>query len=95
MILSDIDLKRMIEANHLEIKPLAKDTIQQNGIDLKMNDELAIGTQADDSGTIDGTSSEDIKKFFRIVKSNEGYFQLVPLKNYLLTTEERLEYQTI
>jgi dCTP deaminase len=91
MILSDFELKHMISSKRLTVEPLSEDTIQQNGIDLKINNEIAMGTKRDDAACIDATSSEDIKRFYEIIKSDDGIFILSPLRHYLLSTREHLE----
>jgi dCTP deaminase len=94
MILSDFKLKQMIESKHLVIEPLSGDTIQQNGVDLKLNNEIAMGISIKNPEIIDSTSSEEIRKFYKIMESNNGYFVLSPLHHYLLTTQERLKMPT-
>lgn len=91
MILSDFELKHMVSFKRLIIEPLSEDTIQQNGIDLKISEEIAMGTKRNDVACIDATSNEDIKKFYEIIKSDDGSFVLSPLRNYLLSTQEHLE----
>jgi len=91
MILSDFELKRMISSKKLTVEPLSEDTIQQNGIDLKINDEIAMGTKRTDADCIDATSNEDIKRFYKIIKSKDESFTLSPLHHYLLSTREHLE----
>ena len=91
MILSDNNLRTMIRDNHLVIEPLSEDTIQQNGVDFRMDEEIAINTAIADSETIDSTSSEEIKKFYQIIKSNGENFVFSPRNHYLLTTKERIK----
>ena len=40
MILSDKDIREYIEKNKLVIDPIANDTIRENGVDLRVGDEL-------------------------------------------------------
>ena len=40
MILSDKDIREYIEKNKLVIDPIANDTIRENGVDLRIGDEL-------------------------------------------------------
>jgi dCTP deaminase len=91
MILSDFELKHMISSKRLTVDPLSQDTIQQNGIDLKVSNEIAVGTKSKDAACIDATSSEDIKKFYETIRSEDGSFILSPLRHYLLSTREHLE----
>jgi dCTP deaminase len=90
MILSDSALKQAIKSNQLVIEPLSDDTIQQNGVDLKINNELGISIPEGKTGVVDSTSSEEIRKFYEILESDNGYFILSPLSHYLLVTQEHL-----
>lgn len=91
MILSDSKLKRLISSKCLVIEPLSDDSIQQNGVDFRMTDELAMRASAEISEIIDGASTDSVKKSFHVSKSVDGYFVLAPLQNYLLTTREHLK----
>ena len=42
MILSDYDLDNIIRAKRLVIDPFQKDTIRENGVDLRLSDEMAV-----------------------------------------------------
>lgn len=90
MILSDKDIRQIIESGNLIIEPLARDTIQQNGIDLTMNDKLAKRVTVSNE-IIDAASGESIKKSFQLVESSDRSFVLDPLQNYLLSTREYLK----
>lgn len=90
MIISDSDLKNLIESNHLLIEPLTDDTVQQNGIDFRLGDELAINEAHSNVEVLESTSSESIRRFYRIIKSIDGHFVFLPLRHYLLTTKENL-----
>jgi dCTP deaminase len=91
MILSDFELKHMISSKRLIVEPLSEDTIQQNGIDLKISNEVAMGIKRNDAECMDATSNEDIKRFYEIIKSEDGSLILSPLRHYLLSTQEHLE----
>ena len=90
MIMSDRNLRDLIKSNQLLIDPLTDDTVQQNGIDFRIGDELAIGSLATNIEIIDSQSSADIKKFFKIVKGEGGNFVFSPLRHYLLTTRKNI-----
>lgn len=81
----------MISYKRLIVKPLSNDTIQQNGIDLKISNEIAMGVSREDIAFIDATSNEEIKKFYEIIESQNGYFIMSPNRHYLLSTQEYLE----
>ena len=90
MILSDHNLREMIRDSHLVIEPLSEGTVQQNGVDFRMDEEIGISTTID-SEIIDSTSSAEIKKFYQILKSDEEHFIFSPRNHYLLTTKERIK----
>jgi len=94
MILSDFELKHMISSKRLMIEPLSEDTVQQNGVDLRISNEIAMGITRSDAKYVDTTSDEEIRKFYETIKSGDGYFVLSPLRHYLLSTEELLELPT-
>ncbi|MEM2144589.1 MAG: dCTP deaminase, partial [Candidatus Jordarchaeaceae archaeon] len=91
MILSDRNLRELIKSNQLIIEPLDSETVQQNGIDFCMGDELAIVTSTSNTEIINSKSSTDIRKFYQIVKNEEGHFIFSPLRHYLLTTKENIK----
>ena len=41
MILSDFDLESLIKEKRLVIKPFKKDIIRENGLDLRLSNEIA------------------------------------------------------
>jgi dCTP deaminase len=90
MILSDCDIKQMIALKCLKIEPLSLDTIQQNGIDLKLGDKIATTLKSTTLETIDSSSSEEIKKAYTILTSDNNKSTIEPSKHYLFTTEERI-----
>jgi len=87
MIMSDRDLKDLLKTNKLSIDPLSDDSIQQNGIDLTIGDEIALSISAEDQ-IIDSTSEQDIQKTYKILKSENGSFVIRPFAYFLLTTKE-------
>lgn len=91
MILSDFELKHMISSKRLMVEPLSDDTVQQNGVDLKISNEIAMGISRSNAECMDSTLNEDIRKFYEIIKSIDGHFILSPLHHYLLSTQEYLE----
>lgn len=91
MILSDSDLRQIISSKKLVIEPLSSDTVQQNGIDLKTSDKVAVNVSKSGVEFLDSTSGEEIKKFYETITNNDGYFVLSPLRHYLFSTRERLE----
>ena len=91
MILSDRNLRELIKSNQLVIDPLSDGAVQQNGIDFSVGNELAIGAPTSNTEIIDSKSSDYIKRFFQIVKCEEGHFVFSSLRHYLLTTKESIK----
>lgn len=50
-----------------------------------------MGVSREDIAFIDATSNEEIKKFYEIIESQNGYFIMSPNRHYLLSTQEYLE----
>ena len=85
MILGDFDLKTCIKEKRLVIDPLMDDTIQQNGVDLHLADEIAL---PNDKGILD-LAIHDPKEWFTKVKTKDG-FVIPPKTSVLLCTVETL-----
>ncbi len=88
MILSDAKLLEIINSKQLLIEPINNKTIQQNGIDFTVSNELAVGKPTANGEPIDASSSDSIKDAFQVMKCIDSAFIVEPLKNYLLTTQE-------
>ncbi len=91
MILSDSELKKMIQSKRLIIEPLSDDTIQQNGVDFRTGNEIAVVAPRNDAELMDASSDEEIKKSYEMIRSDDGHFILSPLHHYLFSTQEHLE----
>lgn len=68
MILSDFDLENYIRAKRLVIDPLGKDTIRENGVDLRISDEVAYYTNTLNNTNVDISDEEVVKKLYTIEK---------------------------
>ncbi len=68
MILSDFDLENYIKAKRLVIRPLGKDTIRENGVDLKISDEVAYYTTKFKGVNVDISDEKIVKKLYTIEK---------------------------
>lgn len=81
----------MISSKRLVIEPLSNDSVQQNGVDLKVGNEIAINVSRRDVKYVDATSSEEIEKSYKMMRSRDGYFILSSLHECLFSTQERIE----
>ncbi|MCL5011531.1 MAG: dCTP deaminase [Candidatus Marsarchaeota archaeon] len=68
MILSDFDLENYIKDKRLVIDPIGKDTIRENGVDLRISDEVAYYTDEFNNINIDISDEEVVKKLYTIEK---------------------------
>ncbi len=89
MILSDSELKRLISSKQLLIEPLNDDTIQQNGVDLRVANQRA--RRVNSVEIIDGSSRADISSSFEIENSVDNSFVISPLSHFLFSTRERIK----
>lgn len=82
MILGDRDLKYYIEKGWIKIEPLSQDTIRENGVDLRIGNEIARFRKTDK--VYDYNSR--LEDFF--IKEISDEFIINPHEHVLLTTEE-------
>jgi dCTP deaminase len=83
MILADRDIKYYIEKKLLVIEPLGEDTIRENGVDLKIGEEMMRFRRSEE---ILDTSSSLIENFY--IKEKGSEFVINPNEHVLLTTRE-------
>ncbi|MCL5009804.1 MAG: dCTP deaminase [Candidatus Parvarchaeota archaeon] len=88
MILGNEDIKEFIEVGKLSISPLSDDTIRENGVDLRIGDEII---RFSDDGNVarlsDKTSIESIYKTEKII----GNFILGKNEKILIKIKERVK----
>ncbi|RLG51486.1 MAG: dCTP deaminase [Thermoproteota archaeon] len=88
MILSDFDLRSYLSEGRLVIKPLLRDTIQQNGVDLHIGAQIAVPR---DPGRPLDIGKDDPADFYRIEEIPESGYEIPPYTSVLLHTEEYVE----
>lgn len=86
MILSDFDLKNYIKSGRLLIDPFEESTIRENGLDLRLGDEICELVETEDLLDPYSMSETDIRKFYSCWKAEK--FVIKPYGKYLLTTIE-------
>ncbi|MDK6029291.1 dCTP deaminase [Ignisphaera sp. 4213-co] len=85
MILSDFDLINYIKSERLKIIPFSDDIVRENGLDLRIGDEICVLSEIND--VLDPYDPYvNITKFYRCFKADEFIFE--PRKIYLATTVE-------
>ncbi len=91
MILSDFDLINMIRDKRLVIKPFNKEIIRENGVDLRLDDEIALhNLNIGDNFIIDPSNEEHIKKEY-IIERNKKELIIPPYQQVLLSTIEYIK----
>jgi dCTP deaminase len=91
MILSDFDLKNMIKEKRLVVKPFNSEIIRENGVDLRLADEIAYhNPMLGEDFIVDPSSRKDIEKEY-IIEKGKKEFIVEPKQQVLLSTVEYLE----
>ncbi len=90
MILSDFDLNNAIKTNRLVVKPFLKEIVRENGLDLRLSDEIAYHKELKDSFVLDPENKDHVEKSY-IVEKNKKEFVINPHQQVLLSTLEYLE----
>jgi dCTP deaminase len=86
MILSDRDIKELLDKGRLKIDPIFKDTVRENGIDLRIGKTIA---RLRYTNVPFDMESSNIEEFY--VKEVGDAFVINPNEHVLLTTEEYIE----
>jgi dCTP deaminase len=90
MILSDVDLLEAIRNKRLLIQPFSDDTVRENGIDLRLADEIAHHSGVGEDFLMDPSNEDSIRKCFRIEKG-AGSMVVKAGEHVLLSTHEYME----
>ena len=91
MILSDFDLGSMLKEKRLIIKPFNKEIIRENGVDLRLADEVGYhNPMLGEDFVVDPSKKEDIENEY-IVEKNKKEIILQPKQQVLLSTIEYLK----
>ena len=89
MILSDYDLENMIREERLIIKPFEKEIIRENGIDLRLDNEIALhNTKLGPDFILDPSNEEHIGKSYELMKNKTEL--VIPARSQALLST--LEY---
>ena len=88
MILSDFDLESLIKERRLVVKPFAKEIIRENGLDLRLSDQVARHNPKRDSKfLIDPSDPETLKGEYVVYREKRGII-VDPGTQVLLSTIE-------
>lgn len=88
MILSDFDLEGLIKEKRLVIKPFEKEIIRENGLDLRLTDEVARHNMKRDSKFLIDPSNPDTLKDEYVVERCPKGVVIEPGTQVLLSTME-------
>ncbi len=88
MILSDFDLENMIRSKRIVITPFKKETIRENGIDLRLSDEIGRhNPERDESFVVDPSNKEHVNNEYVLEKNKKGNI-IRPHEQVLMSTME-------
>lgn len=87
MILSSFDLRSYIESKRIVITPFNEDCLRENGVDLRLGDEIARIKSS--RVVLDPKSSVDLKDYYEIERGES--FIVNPYEHILITTLERVK----
>ncbi len=88
MILSDFDLENLINGKRLIIKPLDREIIRENGIDLRLSGDIARHNEKlGKDFVIDPSNADHVSKEYIVEKDNEKMV-VRPHEQVLLSTVE-------
>ncbi len=84
-MLSDRKIRELISSGKLVIDPLREDTIQQNGVDLRIGSEIGLLKEGEE---ILDLADPNVERFFTIKKIKEDGIVIGSRTAFLLHTEE-------
>ncbi|MCL4383448.1 MAG: dCTP deaminase [Candidatus Marsarchaeota archaeon] len=90
MILSDFDLNNAIKTNRLVVKPFLKEIVRENGLDLRLSDEIAYHNDFKDHFVLDPEKKEHVEQSYKVEKHKKSFI-INPNQQVLLSTLEYLE----
>ncbi|MCS7094890.1 MAG: dCTP deaminase [Thaumarchaeota archaeon] len=83
MILSDFDLWNYIKSGRMVIDPIHGDTVRENGLDLRIGDEMA---RLKSTGEVLDTYDGDVSRFYELERG--ASFVIRPREHVLMHTVE-------
>ena len=89
-MLSGAEIRKLIREGRLVIKPLSEEIIRENGIDLRIGDEVAVLLNNPRPLDPDKLRSEDLNEYYKVFKI-DGDFILQPYMKVLISTLEYIK----
>jgi len=90
MILSRRDLLTLIKSNKLVLKPFSEDTVRENGVDLRIGEDVAVLLNNPNPIDPDDLSSIDLSEYYKLFKIDDCFI-LQPYMKILVSTVEWLK----
>ncbi len=87
MILSDYDINNMIKHGRLKITPFKKDIVRENGIDCRLDDEIAHHKMLGKNFVLDPSNEKHIASAYTILKEQK-LLVIDPKEQVLMSTKE-------
>ncbi|MFP3219959.1 MAG: dCTP deaminase [Candidatus Marsarchaeota archaeon] len=88
-MLSDFDLQNLIKSGRLMITPFSEEIIRENGVDLRLSDEIARHNDLGKEFILDPSDEAAIARTYSVTKSEELIIR--PSEQVLLSTYEYVE----
>ena len=90
MILSDYDLINAIRHKRIVIRPFMKETIRENGVDFRLDDQIARHKKHAGKFVLDPSNAKHVKETYSVAKGQRKLI-LEPHEQVLLSTYEYME----
>ncbi|MCS7105173.1 MAG: dCTP deaminase [Thermofilaceae archaeon] len=90
LMLSGSEIRRLIEMNVLRIDPFSPDSIRENGIDLKIGNEVAVLLNNPIPLDPDRLNEVDLNEYYKVL-SLDSSFVLQPYMKILVSTLESIK----
>ncbi len=89
-MLSGDEIKKLIKDGKLEIKPYDEEIIRENGVDLRIGDEVAVLLNNPNPLDPDKLDNIDLSEYYKILRIDDG-FVIQPYMKILVSTLERIK----
>jgi len=89
-MLSGEEIRKLIKSGRLEITPLDDEIIRENGVDLRIGDEVAVLLNNPHPLNPERLDEINLSEYYKILKINEG-FVIQPYMKILVSTLERVK----
>ncbi len=90
MMLSGKEILKLVSEGKLRIEPFAEEIVRENGVDLRIGDEIAILLNNPEPIDPEHLEEVDIREYYKIVKVDEGVV-IQPYMKILVSTFEYIK----